>query len=187
MSALTTFVDSVVVHQGGVNNLSTNIDTLCQLTTGKTAASAVSTKPLIEVALNANQSMPNNSVQVISWNVANSNTDNMWVVSSPASLTIQTSGWYSILMQVSWASGTLSERNCGIMVNGLTESVNSVAKNDFQNSAASGSIWFQVQAYKHLAAGATVYGYIYQSSGGALNLLSAVPGTYLSARWDAPY
>ena len=90
-------------------------------------------------------------------------------------------------MQVSWASGTLTERNCGIMVNGLNENVNSVAKNDFQNSAMSGAIWFQVQAYKHLAAGATVYGYIYQLSGGALNLLSAVPGTYLSARWDAPY
>ncbi|MFC0438749.1 hypothetical protein [Kutzneria buriramensis] len=187
MTALTSFVDGNIPHQGDLNNYGTNIDALCQLTTGKTAASGVSSKPLVKVALNANQSIAGNTLTIPSWNAASANTDNMWVVSNPTFLTVRTAGWYAILLQTSWASGTLTERNLGIMINGTTENTNSVAKNDYFGSPAD-NIYLQVTAYEHLAVGATIYGYVYQTSGGSLNLLSAAPaGTYLSARWDAPY
>jgi hypothetical protein len=186
MTAPTTFTDGVVVHQADLNNLSTNIDTLCQLTTGKTAASGVATKPITYAALTANQSIPDSTITVVSWNVASTNTDNMWVGSQPTQFTVQTAGWYHILMQVSWNPAVQSNRSCGIMINGTAEAANGVAKTWFAGSL-NGPWYQQVTAYQHLAAGATIYGYVYQVSGGALSLVTSVPSTYMSARWDAPY
>lgn len=186
MTAPTNFTDGVVVHQADLNNLSTNLDSLCQITTGKTAASGVSTKPIVRVGLNANQSIPDSTITVVSWNAASTNTDNMWVASQPTQLTVQTAGWYQILMQTAWNGATQSNRSCGVMINGTSEAVNGVAKNWFAGSL-NGPWYHQVLAYEHLAAGATIYGYVYQVSGGALSLVTSVPGTYLSARWDAPY
>jgi hypothetical protein len=186
MNALTSFVDGTFPHQADLNNYGSNIDALCQLTTGKTAASGVSSKPLCRVSLNANQSIPDSTITVVSWNAAGANTDNMWVASQPTQLTVQTAGWYAILLQDSWTGATQSNRSCGIMINGTSEATNGVAKNWFAGSL-NGPWYHQVVAYEHLAAGATIYGYVYQVSGGALNLVTSVPGTYLSARWDAPY
>lgn len=186
MSALTSFTDGVVVHQGGLNNLSTNIDTLCQLTTGKTAASGVSSKPLCRTSITSSQSIPDSTITVISWNTANASTDNMWVSSVPTSMVVQTAGWYAITVQASWNGATQSNRSIGVMINGTTESVNGVAKTWFAGSL-NGPWYHQVTAYEHLAVGATIYGYVYQVSGGALSLVTSTPGTYMSARWDAPY
>lgn len=186
MTSLTSFVDGSIVHQGDLNNLSANINTLCQLTTGKTAASGVSSKPLVRTSITSNQSIPDSTITVISWNTANASTDNMWVSSVPTALTVQTAGWYSILVQAAWASGTQSNRSIGVMINGTNENVNGVAKTWFAGSLV-GPWYQQVTAYEHLAAGATIYGYVYQVSGGALNLVTSVPATYMSARWDAPY
>jgi hypothetical protein len=186
MTSLTSFTDGVVVHQGGLNNLSTNIDTLCQLTTGKTAASGVATKAITYAALTGSQSISDSTITVISWNVASTSTDNMWVSSLPTQMTVQTAGWYHILLQTSWAGATQSNRSCGIMINGTSEATNGIAKTWFAGSL-NGPWYHQVSAYQHLAAGATIYGYVYQVSGGALNLVNTVPSTWMSARWDAPY
>src|SRR5690242_3006299 len=135
MQATTNFVDGVVVHQGDLNNLSTNINTLCQQTTGKTPAQAASSKPITQVDLNATQSIPDTAITLISWNLASTSiTDTIWVASAPTVLTIVTPGWYSMDLQVCWANGTMNNRVIGMMVNGTTPTANSIAEVNAGNS-----------------------------------------------------
>lgn len=192
MSALSTFTDGTMVHQGDLNNLSTNINTLCQQTTGKTAAQGASSKPITQVDLNATQSIPDATTTVISWNLASTTvTDTLWVASNPTFLTIISAGWYAMELQVCWAAATLTNRVLGVMINGTTPSANSISENNFINPATSGLFKHRATAYAHLAAGATIYAYTFQQSGGgAINIVptsSSYPGTFLSVRWDAPY
>lgn len=192
MTSLTSFVDGTMVHQGDLNNLSTNINTLCQQTTGKTAAQGASSKPITQVDLNATRSIPDTSTTVISWNLASASvTDTLWVSSNPTWLTIVTPGWYVMDLQVCWASATVSNRVIGIMINGTTPSANSISETNFVNPATTSLFKHRTTAYAHLAAGATIYAYVsQQSGGGALNINPnsvSYPGTFMSVRWDAPY
>lgn len=191
MQATTNFVDGVVVHQGDLNNLSTNINTLCQQTTGKTPAQAASSKPITQVDLNATQSIPNaDAITLISWNLASTSiTDTIWVASSPTVLTIVTPGFYMMDLQVCWASATLTNRVCGIMVNGTTPTANSVGENNFTGVTSAAPYKHRCTAYVHLNQGATVYAYVAQDSPGALNINPnsvAFPGVFMTVRWDAP-
>lgn len=192
MQAVTNFVDGNVVHQGDLNNLSTNIDTLCQQTTGKTAAQAASSKPVTQVDINANQSIPDTTLVLVSWNLASTSiTDTIWVASAPTVLTIITPGWYAIEFQVCWSSGRMQNRVIGMMVNGTVPTANSVAElNDGFQSITDVTLFKQrVSAYVHLSQGATLYGYVVQTSGGAINIVPnsvSYPGTFMSVRWDAP-
>jgi hypothetical protein len=190
MQATTNFVDGVVVHQGDLNNLSTNINTLCQQTTGKTPAQAASSKPITQVDLNATQSISDTVITLISWNLASTSiTDTIWVASAPTVLTIVTPGWYSMDLQVCWANGTMNNRVIGMMVNGTTPTANSIAEVNAGNSTTVTLFKHRCTAYAHLNQGATVYAYCLQTSGGAINLNPnsvAYPGTFMSVRWDAP-
>jgi hypothetical protein len=189
MLPVTTFVDGVVVHQGDLNNLSTNIDTLCQQTTGKTAAQGASSKPLAQVDMNAVQSIANTTVTVISWNLASTQvTDTMWVASQATQLTVVTAGWYAMDLQVCWDNGLNSNRVIGMMVNGTTPTANSISEVNYIGTTT--SVFKQrATAYAHLSVGATIYAYVNQTSGGSLNINPnsiSYPGTYMSVRWDAP-
>lgn len=192
MQATTNFVDGVVVHQGDLNNLSTNINTLCQQTTGKTPSQAASSKPITQVDLNTTQSISDTSLTLVSWNVAStSTTDTIWVASNPTLLTIVTPGWYAIEFQVCWSSGRMQNRVIGMMVNGTTPTANSIAElNDGFSSITDVTLFKQrVTGYAHLGQGATLYAYVVQTSGGAINLNPnsvSYPGTFMSVRWDAP-
>lgn len=192
MSALTSFTDGNVVHQADLNNYGTNIDTLCQQTTGKTAAAAKSSKAITQVERNANLSIADGGASpiIITWNTASQQiTDTLWTAGSPTVLTVVTAGWYQMNLQVTWASAVLSIRTSGIMVNGTVQATNSIASTSFSSTSTNVS-YQQVGAYYRLAAGATIYGFVYQSSGGAVNLNPTsvlAPGTYLAVRWDAPY
>lgn len=190
MQPVTTFTDGVVVHQADLNNLSTNITTLCQQTTGKTAAQGASSKPLAQVDMNAVQSIPNATVTLVSWNLASTQiTDTVWVASAPTQLTIVTAGWYAMDLQVCWDNGATTNRVIGMMVNGTTPSANSVSEINYIGTTTT-VFKHRATAYAHLSAGATIYAYVSQSSGGgSLNINPSsisYPGTYMSVRWDAP-
>lgn len=192
MQATTNFADGVVVHQGDLNNLSTNINTLCQQTTGKTPAQAASSKPVTQVDINANQSISDTTLTLVSWNLASTSiTDTIWVASSPTVLTIVTPGWYAIELQVCWSTGRMQNRVIGMMVNGTTPTANSIAElNDGFTSITDVTLFKQrVTGYVHLNQGATLYAYVVQTSGGAINITPnsvSYPGTFMSVRWDAP-
>jgi hypothetical protein len=185
MSALTSFVDGTIPHQGDLNNYGTNIDTLCQLTTGKTAASGVSSKPMCKVAINANLGIATNVDAVTIFNVANYNTDNMWVASQPTQVTIQTAGKYRVVVQGDWAANATNTRSVKILVNGTTNS-NAVASCEVGAAPINDTI-IQAVACESLAIGATVYMGVNQNSGGSLNLGTSLGGTFMIVEWVAPY
>jgi len=190
MQPVTNFVDGVVVHQGDLNNLGTNINTLCQQSTGKTAAAAASSKPITQVDLNATQSVPDGTLALVSWHVASTSiTDTIWVASTPTVITVVTPGWYAIDIQICWASAAQTNRVVGIMVNGTTPTSNSIGEIDAANGSVVGLFKHRCTAYAHLSQGATIYAYVVQVSGGAVNLNPSsvsFPGTFMSVRWDAP-
>jgi len=191
MQATTNFVDGVVVHQGDLNNLSTNINTLCQQTTGKTPSQTASSKPITQVDLNTTQSIPDSAITLVSWNVASTSiTDTIWVASGPTVLTIVTPGFYTIDFQACWANAAMNNRVLGIMVNGTTPTANSIGESNAGNGSTTSLFMHRCTAYAHLNQGATLYAYVVQSSGGgAVNLNPSsvsFPGTFMSVRWDAP-
>lgn len=184
MSALTTFVDGVVVHQADLNNLSTNIDTLCQITTGKTAASGVSTKPMAMVHISADKTINNNTDTLIVWDVADYNTDNMWVGSQATQFTVQTAGKYRINVVTVWASNASGIRSTKIMVNG-TSNANVVTSSIFPPVSGIDTA-YTTTCTVALAAGATVYLDVFQSSGSNIAVRTAFGGTWATIEWCSP-
>lgn len=188
MTAWTSFTDGVVVHQAGLNNLSTNGDSLCQITTGKTSASGVSSKPICEVHLTSNKSIANSADTLISWDATGYNTDNMWVGSVPTQITVQTAGKYRISVTTDWAPNVTGARLTKILVNG-TANANSVATTQTGANPVAIATAYSTVYTAALAAGATIFVDVLQNSGGALNLevnTNGSGGCSICVEWMAP-
>jgi hypothetical protein len=189
MMAPTNFTDGVLVRQADLNNLSTNLDALCQITTGKTAASGVASKPLCKLQRNAPQLISSVVNTLVQWDTEIVDTDNMWVPSVPDHMTVQTPGWYDIKFQYHIDAGgnAPTERVAEIFVNGTSTS-NTAGSMDSVMSRVQGTR-IQCVATEHLAAGATIYANLYQDSGVPLNIASSTTTwrVFLVAEWTAPY
>ena len=188
MSAITQFVDAVLVDAAALNNLSTNIDTLTQLATGKTAASGVTSKPVLKLKRTASLSIPNSTTPtVVSWDTQLLDTDNMW--SSGQVITIQTAGWYRVDLQVSWVSASASQRQALIYVNGTADPANLAALKD-ERLGRTNPITQQARLYDRFAAGTTLRAGALQTSGTnplALDPSTNYGGVWMSVAWDAPF
>lgn len=184
MSALTTFTDGAVVHQADLNNLSTNIDALCQITTGKTAASGVSTKPMAMVHISADKLITNNVDALISWDVADYNTDNMWVGSQPTQFTVQTAGKYRVNVVTVWANNASGIRSTKIMVNGTSNA--NVVTSTIITPVSSIETAYTTTCTVALAANATVYLDVFENSGSNINVRTTFGGTWATIEWCAP-
>jgi hypothetical protein len=191
MSALSTFTDGVLVHQGQLNNLPTNIDALCQQTTGKTAAAGASTKPLLKVHLTASQSVPNNLDTFLNWGTTSVNSDGMWLGTAPVNrIIINTPGWYRIIAQATWVitGAGASHRVINIYANGTNDSLNVVSSfNTITGGVVVNNFRNQVCAYERLAAGTSLYIAVGHSIGSTTTVVSTPFGTWCAIRWDAPY
>jgi hypothetical protein len=178
MSAITQFVDGVMVDAAALNNLSTNIDALTQLTTGKTAASRVTSKPVLKLKRTAALSISNSTTPTqITWDTQLLDTDNMWA--SGQVITIQTAGWYRVDLQVTWASGSASPRHAPTNLAALTD----------ERLGRSNPIAQQVRLYDRLDAGTTLRAGCLQTTSGSLALDPSVNygGVWMSIAWDAPF
>jgi hypothetical protein len=182
MSALTQFVDGVLVDAPALNNLAANLDVLCQLCTGKTAASGVGTKPILKVAQTSSRSIANNSSVLISWDTALVNSDTMW--SSGSTVTIQTGGWYEVALQVPWSGSASNLRSLYLFVNGLANPANLAAQAD--ELGPTGLTRSQCRLYDRFTAGTTIQAACYQFSGAALSTDTAYGGVHMSVIFDAP-
>jgi hypothetical protein len=189
---LPTFYDSTIVQFPQLNRLSYDSDALARITLGRPLVSGASTKPLCKVNLNANQSVANNATagaaEVIDWDQAVVDTDGMFTTAGGASFVqVQTPGWYWIVLQIQWASGSGPARVCQVAVNGTADPLNVTASvNTLMGS--SGPVTQQCVAYEHLNAGAAVYGMSFQNSGGSLNMLAnGSHGTCMSVIWADPF
>lgn len=184
MTAWTNFVDGTIVHQGALNNLSANGDTLCQITTGKTSASGVSSKPIVEAHLTATFNVANSLDTLISWNAQGYDTDNMWTASQSTQFNIQTAGKYRISTVSDWTANVTGQRVTKIMVNG-TGNANVVAS-FIGNASSAFDTCYPVAYTVQLAAGAVVYIDVFQTSGGALTLGTSFGGTSANIEWVCP-
>lgn len=187
-----TFYDASLVKFTDLNTLSYDIDALSRITLGRPVDSGASSKPLCKVNLNANQSVSNNATagaaEVIDWAQAVYDSDGMFGGSGATDFVqIQTPGWYWILLQVQWASGSGPARVCQIAVNGTADPLN-VASSVNTLMGSSGVVTQQAFAYEHLNTGAAVYGMSFQNSGGSLNMLANGNwGTYMTVAWADPF
>jgi hypothetical protein len=167
-----------------MNLISTNGDALCQIATGKTSASGVSSKPLTDVYINAQQNINDSTDTLIVWTSVGYDTDGMWNPGTPNHLTVQTAGKYRISAGVDWGGNATGIRAGKIMVNG-TANANVVSGVQFSASSA-----FDTVANTHvtipLAAGATVYFDVYQTSTVVSFVTTAYGGTWLVVEWVSP-
>lgn len=137
-------------------------------------------KPQCEVRLtNAAFAVPNATDTQILWDVADVNTDNMWSSPSPGFMTVQTAGVYFLYAQ-SVHTGAFSTFTTRLLVNGTSPSTNAVGS--FSGNANGGNI----SAVVPLAANATIYGFVSQSTGGSVNLATTFGGCRMAAVWLSP-
>ncbi len=173
--AISTFTDGIVANAAGLNSLGLNLANLYAYTMGGFRT----LKPQCAVRVNAaGQSIPTATETVISFDIADVNTDNMWNNGSPAQMVVQTAGTYFLYAQ-SVHQGGFSTFAVRILVNGtaLTNSVGS-----FSASANGGN----VSALVPLAAGATIAASILQSTGGAVSLATGLGSSRLFAFFVSP-
>lgn len=187
-----TIADGQLVHQEHLGRLNWNIDALCQLTTGKPSASGVAVKPLCRVQLVNNQSVIDGvpaGTQIVTWDMASADTDNMWNALGPATVIVRTAGWYRVRAQAAWASGSASERVVQIMLNGTVDPINVTSTRSVNpTSAGAIALTHQVTGVERLQAGAAVYCGVFQHTGSPLNLLAnGGRGTWMTLAWEAPY
>lgn len=192
--AIPTFLDTQIMRFGDLNLLSYDTDALAQMTLGRPLDSGASSKPLCKVNLNTTQAVASHTTQtsgsfeVIDWDRAIVDTDGMWNVGGATNFVqIQTPGWYWILLQVQWASGSPPVRECQIGVNGVADPLN-VASSTNTVMGSSGAVSQQAVAYEHLNTGAAVYGMSLQNSGSSVNMLANGNwGTYMVVSWADPF
>lgn len=130
--------------------------------------------------------VPNSTDTVIQFQTAAQDTDGMYSSTSPTQLTVQTTGWYRVVLQVHWDTTTTGRRACKIMVNGIDPGSNAIASDARDLGTPGEGTLTSCEGLAHLAAGATIYGNVWQSSGGTLHFVSGFSGTFLSAEWLMP-
>lgn len=178
---LPTFTDGTVVHQADLNSLVSNINILALNTAGKQQA-AQYLRPLCLIRLTATQSINNATTTLVNWGVADVNTDSMWTGSTPTQMTAQTAGVYVLSFSSLFANGLTTSTNpseARIMVNGTSPSTNTVACGTY--SIYNGGWFVGTSATVQLAAGATIFFAVTQSSTATATLGTTFGGSHGSA------
>lgn len=179
--ALPSFVDGTVVHQADLNSLVSNINVMAVATAGKTQAAQYA-RPECAVHLSVTQTITSGTVTLVTYGVADLNTDNMWTASVPNQMTVQTAGVYLLTHSAIFASGLTSSGNTSearIMVNGTTPSTNTVACGT--TSIYNGGWFVTCTAIAKLAVNATIFFSVLQSSGSSTTIGSGFGGCHAYA------
>lgn len=163
-----TFTDGTVPHAVNFNSLATGVNNLGTLITGTTPLYT----PCVSVFLAANVAIPNATDTLVTLPAMAVNDDNMWV-SSSNSLIVQTAGSYVAASQIHFDLAAGGERFMHILLNGTSVGSNCVAaasQNPNNNAGTEGNAMMCMSPVLALAANATLYLSVFQSSGAALNL-----------------
>ena len=125
-----------------------------------------------KVTKSADQSIPNNTSTIITWNQEDYDTDGMHDnVTNNSRITIKTAGKYSVMAQFEWESNSTGKRIIDIMKNSIA-----VGK---ANYLASGSSQHTVSFVGDLAVDDILEVRVFQDSGGSLDFLTNI--TYFEA------
>jgi len=120
-----------------------------------------------KVTKSANQSIPNSTSTIITWNQEDYDTDGMHDnITNNSRITIKTAGKYSVMGQFEWASSSTGKRIIDIMKN-------SVALGK-ANYLASGSSQHTISFVGNLAVDDILEVRVFQDSGGSLDFLTNI-------------
>lgn len=187
MSVLPDFTDGVLVDAGQLNTVATNVDTLAQLTLGRTLASGASTKPIVHLTSSTSRTYASSTAtpQVITWDTEDVDTDNM-AAAGGTTITINTAGWWEFCLQVTFPSAAAGRRSALLLVNGTANPTNVAAQQDeFMGDAKHMQV--QVHLYDRFTAGTVIRAALLQDTGGSLAGEAFGGGIWLAGAWDAPY
>jgi hypothetical protein len=187
MTSLPTFTNGSVPVAANFTSLASNIETLTQITTGQPTSQAPSRRSFAKIGLANPQAIATATPTLVSWDGDSTDPDHVFGLQTPTVGAARYAGWYRITAQVAFDSAAAAERSAFILVNGSSIPTNVTAATTNQMGRTNNHR-LQVVAYEHLAANATFYVGVVQSSGATVNLLTGAQwGTWLSVVWDAPY
>lgn len=176
-----TFADDQLVTAAILNLLPSGVNALGSLVTGAVAPRAY--VPTVGASINTTHSVATGTDTIITMDTAGINNDVMWTA-AVNHLTIKTAGIYVVWAQATFDANTTGVRALHILLNGTSVTTNQVgAAGSNALSLVGGSIT-QIMARTpplSLAVNATLYLSVFQNSGGALNTLNTISGTYLCA------
>lgn len=175
---LPTFTDGVFVHQADLNLLSNGIDQLSLLLTGVVAPRSYI--PTATAKITSTQSIANRTDTLVTFDSAGVNNDVIWVAASSA-FVIKSGGIYVVYGQACWAPNASGTRSCSVLLNGTAPDGNGIAlaAEGAVSSTDRTTLCCQTQPLV-LAPGAAVYFNVWQSSGGSLNIDTALSGTFMA-------
>jgi len=173
------FTDGMLVHATDLNALAANLTNLYNYN----QASFISQRPCVIAKQTTGQTISNTTDTLVNFQTAVVNTDNMWTASAPNHITIQHAGIYFVFSQTRYPAVPSNALNQGLtaslLANG-TSFANAVATMGMI-PPATGSGTGPCFTVINLAAGATLYLNLWQSTGGSLTLGTDGGGSYLGA------
>lgn len=143
-------------------------------------------RPLAKVILDTTFGVAGSNDVVVPFTTGAVDTDNMYSSLTPTQLTIQTPGWYRIILQQHWDVNGSGQRACKIMVNGTNPSINAIASDSRAPGIGGIGNMLCCEAFAHLSYGSTIYANAYQNSGSVQNLQAGYSGSFMSAEWICP-
>jgi len=178
--AIPVFTDGMVVHATDLNALASNLTNLYNYN----QASFNSQRPCVIAKQTTGQSIANTSDTIANFQAASVNTDNMWTASVPTQITFQHAGIYLVFGQCRFpgklGAAVADVDSQSILVNG-TALGNAVATNAQVVPGAGSGSGLPTSSLVNVAAGATMFMNVWQSTGGAITLSTDFGGTYLGA------
>lgn len=177
--AIPAFTDGMVVHATDLNALGSNLTNLYNYN----QARFNSQRPCVIAKQTTGQTISNTTDTLVNFQTAVVNTDNMWTASVPNQITIQHAGIYFVFSQARYPAVVSNALNqvltASLLANG-TSFANAVATMGII-PPATGSGTGACFTVVNLAANATLYLNLWQSTGGSVTLGTDGGGTYLGA------
>jgi hypothetical protein len=173
------FVQFSRLHQSTLNSYAAHVLALYTQTQGGWRTG----KPMCLVQAADVGGCPPNVDTVVQFQTGVQDTDGMYSATSPTQLTVQTTGWYRIVLQIKWDTTAGGRRACKIMVNGYNPGVNSIAS-DARDLGP--QTLDACEGFAHLPAFSTIYANIWQSSATTAHLLTTKGGSFMSVEWICP-
>lgn len=169
-----TFTDGTVVHQASLNSLSTGINNLSTYALG--AVPPRSYVPTVRLRRVAGFTVTTGTNTPVSWDTIDVNNDNMFTLSAPSTITIQTAGSYALNVEWGWTASTSGDRVIWGTKNGTSTTANSVCT-DEQHGASlitgRGNTMHIATVLPSCIVGDTFFVIVFQNSGGSLTSITS--------------
>lgn len=175
--AVSVFTDGLLVHQWDLGTLSANLTNLYAYDLGGFRTN----RPLVAARCTTQTFTTGGADQQIFWDTVDLNYDAMWSSSSTGQLTVNTAGVYRIYVQAAVLGALGNPMVAYICVNGTSTTNNAIG-----TMAPGSATTCNCDATVSLAVGATIYGFLFQSSGASQGANTQFGGCRIHALWISP-